>query len=215
MIKGAIFDVDGTILDSMPFWHNVGRQYVESLGINPEDGLSDKVFALSLNDGAKFINEHYGLNKTKEEIISGITNIVADSYRNEIPLKGGAGQFLKKLHAANIPMCVATAGDASYLEETFKRLEIDGIFRGIFTCTQFDTNKNEPYIYLKAAECLGCNINEIYVFEDAYNAAKTAKDAGFNVVGVYDRTYDKFSEELKKISDIFIRDFYDDRLNCL
>ena len=215
MIKGAIFDADGTILDSMPFWYDIGKQYLESIGIEPEEGLSDRVFALSLNDGAKYINEHYKLNKTKEEVIGGIADIVADSYRHKIQLKSGAGQFLKKLKSENIPMCIATAGDIRYLDAAFERLGIGGIFDGIFTCTQFDTNKNEPYIYLKAAESLGCDISEIYVFEDAFQAAKTAKDAGFNVVGVYDKAYDNCKEELKNVSDIFIKDFYDDRLNDL
>jgi HAD superfamily hydrolase (TIGR01509 family) len=213
MIKGAVFDVDGTILDSMPIWYNVGNIYLDSLGIAAEQGLSDKLFSLALNDGADYLNERYGLHKTRQLIIKEIGDIVSEFYRNSVPLKKGAGDFLEKLNSAGIRVNIATAGDLRYMKAAFDRLGVSGYFNKFFTCPELNTSKNEPYIYLKASEDFECSASDVYVFEDADSAAKTAKDAGFKVAGVYDEAFEDFQDELKRISDIYITDYNDLDLN--
>ena len=209
MIKGAVFDVDGTILDSMPVWYNVGNLYLESLGIKPEDRLSEKLFSLALNDGADYLINKYSLNKNRSTVISEIGALVGDFYRRSVPLKNGAGAFLESLRIAGIPMTIATAGDLSYMKAAFDRLGIKEYFSGYYTCPELGTSKDKPYIYQKASETFCCEPCEVCIFEDAYSAAMTAKNAGFMVAGVYDRSFERFQEELKRISDIYIKDYSD------
>ena len=207
MIRGAVFDVDGTIIDSMPFWYNVGDEYLKTLGIQAEKDLAKVLFSLELNDGAKYLNEHYNLNKSKDEILNGIAKIAEDFYANKVPFKKGIDKLFEVFHKTGIPMSIATASDMRYLEGAVKRLRLDRYFHNIYTCVELDTSKREPLIFIKAAESFGCRIGEVYVFEDSVQAARTAKDAGFKVAGVYDAAFDKYQEELKALSDIYITDY--------
>ncbi len=215
MIRGAIFDVDGTILDSMPAWFDIGKRYIISLGIEPDPDLSDRLFHMALNDGADFINEHYHLNKTRKEIIHGITDLVMDFYENEAPFKEGVKELLDALKAHNIPMSIATAGDMSYLGAALKRLGIDDYFEHIYTCTDLNTNKSSPYIFQRAAEDMGLSPQDVYVFEDALKAVRTAKAAGFKVVGIYDFWSAEAQYDIKSLCDIYIKSFCNISLDML
>jgi HAD superfamily hydrolase (TIGR01509 family) len=207
MIRGAVFDVDGTIIDSMPFWYNVGDEYLKTLGIEAEEGLAKVLFSLELNDGAKYLNEHYHLNKSKEEILGGIAKIAEDFYANRVPLKKGIDRLFETFHNANIPMTIATASDMRYLDGAIKRFGLNRYMQKIYTCVDLDTSKRESLIFNKAAESFNCRADEVYVFEDSVQAAKTAKDAGFKIAGVYDAAFGKYQEELKALSDIYITDY--------
>lgn len=207
MIHGAIFDVDGTLLDSMPIWWDAGKNYLNSLNIEAEEGLSELLYTMSLNQAAEYINIHYKLNKTTEIVINELIDLVKYFYKYEAPLKPGAKEFLDLLKENNIPMNIATASDTSYLKMAFDRLGLNDYFCNIHTCVDYNTNKNEPDIYLIAAKDLGCGIDEIYVFEDVLFGIKTAHNAGFKVAGVYDESSKNHAEEIKTLSDIFITDY--------
>ncbi len=206
MIRAAIFDVDGTILDSMPVWFNSGENYLRSLGLTPEEGLSNLLFTMSLNDSVNYIKEHYKLSKPFDEVLHGITDVIKEQYRDSIPLKKGAGEILQALYEADIPMCIATAGDRSYLLPAFRRLDIMRFFKKIYTCVELETNKKEPLIYLTAASEFGFAPEEIVVFEDAYMAAKAARNGGFKVVGLFDISSADKQDELKANCDIYAKD---------
>ncbi len=215
MIRGAIFDVDGTLLDSMPVWFDSGKTYLRNIGIVPEENLSERLFTMSLNDGAVYIKKRYNLLLSYKEIMRGIIGVIEEQYVNSLPLKNGAREMLECLHKAGVPMCIATAGDLSYLLPALKRLDIEKYFKRIYTCVELDTNKNEPLIFLSAAKCLGLMPKEVVVFEDAYMAARTAKEAGFKVVGVFDESTADHQEELKAYCDIYARDLSCVRLDDL
>ena len=178
MIKGAIFDVDGTLLDSMGIWEDVGVRYLKSIGKEPEANLSQILFPMSIEEGAKYVKEHYELPYAIDEIIEGVLSIVRDFYYYEAPLKEGVKEILAALKEKEISMVIATSSEKDHIEKAFKRLGIDGYFEKIFTCSEVGESKSSPLIYWKAAEYLRTKPEETLVFEDAFHALLTAKSAG-------------------------------------
>lgn len=206
MIKGAIFDVDGTLLDSMEIWENAGARYLRSIGKVPEENLNEILYPMTMEEGAEYVKEHYGLLGSLDEIIQGVLDAVRSFYFYEVRLKPGVREFLDKMKKQKVSMVAATASDREHIEAAFRRLGIDGYFERIFTCAEVGTGKRHPQIYEQAAAYLGVLPGEILVFEDALYAAETAKKAGFHTVGVYDRFSGTDTKELEKQADVYVRE---------
>lgn len=209
MIKGAIFDVDGTLLDSMAVWRDAGARYLKGMGIIAEPGLGEILFDMGLEEGAIYMKSRYKLELEEEEIVKGIIDGVRIFYEKEVKLKEGAAEFLKKLYKKGIPMTVATTSDRSYIEAAFQRLDILKYFSRIFTCTEVGKNKRQPLIYNKAAEWMKTSPEETWVFEDVLYAVKTSKEAGFCTVAVYDAENAKDIEEICKNTDLYMENLKD------
>ena len=209
MIKGAIFDVDGTLLDSMFIWKDVGIRYVRSRGIESEANLSEVLFPMILEEGAAYVMRRYGLKESIEQIVQGILDMVRDFYYYEAQLKDGAKDFLQAMDEKGIPMVVATSSERDQIEHAFKRLEILHYFKRIFTCTEVGVGKRKPVVYKEAEKFLGIEAKEIYVFEDVIHAIRTAKTAGFQTVGLYDSSSEAVQKEIKETADIYLGNLKD------
>ena len=207
MIKAAIFDVDGTLFDSMPFWMNAGTNFLQSLGNTTTEDLGNVLLSMSLEEGAEYLVKNYLPNMTASEVLGGIVDVMNDAYKNLIPLKKGAKNLLKKLSQNNIPVAIATATDRSLLEVALERLEISEYINQIFTCSECKTTKSVPDIYLKACDALGAIPEQTVVFEDTLLAVSTACDAGFIVAAVKDLASVKDYEQIKEKAHIVIEDF--------
>lgn len=203
MIKGAIFDLDGTILDSMSIWDNAAEMYLSTLGIEAEAGLSRIMFTMSMTEGAEFLKNRYCLDLGVEEIVAGVVQTIEKFYYFDVQLKEGVKQFLEEMKQAGIKIVAATSSDRLLVERALKRLSVLGYFDRIFTCAEIGAGKEKPDIYLAAARFMGTMPGHTWVFEDALYAIKTARKAGFKTVGVYDLYSEDDLEEIKKISDIY------------
>ena len=207
MIKAAIFDVDGTLLDSMPIWMDAGARFIRSLGIEPMEKLGEKMWDMSIPEGAAFMKEQHHLELSVEEIMQGVVDTVRDFYYTETPLKPGVLDFLLQVQSRDIPMVIATSSDRSYLDAALKRTGISQFFQRIFTCQEVGAGKTKPVIYEVAAEYLGETPEDIFVFEDVIHAVRSAKGAGFQVAGIYDEVSRKDLADMKEACDIFLQDF--------
>lgn len=207
MIKGAIFDVDGTLLDSMEIWEDVGVRYLNSIGIEAEPDLGTVLFTMSIQEGAAYVKEHYHLSQEPEEIVQGVLDIISNYYKKTALLKSGAKELLEKLDKHNIPMTVASSNNKKEIEMAFERLGIAKYFDRIFTCEEAGAGKTKPDIYLRAAEYLGTRPEETVVFEDVIHAIRTAKQAGFQVVGIYDEASKDDQEEVRREADWYCREW--------
>lgn len=208
MIKGAIFDLDGTLLDSMFIWDTIGEDYLRSLGKEPHEDLKETFMTLTLEEAAEYYRENYGVTLSVKEIVDGVNSIVEEIYRTKVTLKPGIAEYLSWLPENGVKTCVATVTDRYLVEETLDRLGILQYFSEIFTCAEVGYGKDKPIIYRKALEHLGTTKSEAYVFEDSLFALKTAKDDGFRTVGVYDR-HENCQDELKQLANYYILDFTD------
>lgn len=205
--NAVIFDMDGTILDSMTYWADTAEKYLLKLGIEPEANLSRKIANKSLKHGAEYLRRKYGLKKSDLEIIKGIKEVIAQAYRYEIQAKDGAENFLKELKKRGIKTALATATDRIIFDSAMKRLNLEQYFDFILTCSEYNTSKTEPLIYLKAAEKLNCPIENTWVFEDALYALKTATSAGFKTACIYDSCAEESVEELKAFSNLYFENY--------
>ena len=214
MLKGAIFDFDGTLVDSMFIWDTIGEDYLRTLGKEPHEDLKETFMTLTLEEAAEYYRTHYGVTLSVKEIVDGVNTMVEGIYRTRVALKQGVADFLAQLKENGTRMCIATVTDRYLVEETLDRLGILQYFSEIFTCAEVGYGKDKPIIYRKALEHLGTTKNETYVFEDSLFALKTAKADGFTTVGVYDR-HENRQDNLKNLADYYIVDFADPVLKTI
>ena len=200
---GAIFDVDGTMLDSMWKWDEAEASFLSSFGVRPSDEEVELLHTYSLIEVAGYFQSKYGVKKSISEITDEKNEMMDKFYFEEVELKPGVTDVLEKLRGFGIKMCVATATDKYLIEAGLKRLGILEYFGKIFTCGEENTTKTRPDIYIRAAEFLGTEINKTLVFEDAVHAVKSAKEAGFPIVAVYDKSADAHQKYIKDAADYY------------
>lgn len=217
----AIFDMDGTLLDSMEMWHTASDKYLVSKGKIPEKNLWDKVKWLNMTETVDYLISKYGLSEDKtgdkpkdkieddekkseaisekksskaDEIQKEILRQIQDEYENNLQLKDGAEELLKTLNESKIPCILATATDRSCVIPCVKRLGIEKYFSAIITCLDLNTSKSKPLIFEKAAKLGNSTPENSLVFEDALHALRTAHNAGFKTCAVYDKSDEEKTE---------------------
>ena len=205
MIKGAIFDIDGVLLDSMGIWDDLGARYLRSLDKIPEEGLNKILFSMSMEQGAEYLNEHYGLNKSVKETVDGIGKMLEDYYFYEVLLKPGAKEILEFLKSKSIKMAAATSSPRMHIEKALSRNGLLGYIEKIYTTSEVGVSKHSPDIYNLAADFLKTKSEETLVFEDSLYALKTAKEAGFVTVGVFDEKGESNQAELENQADLYLK----------
>ncbi len=204
--QGIIFDFDGTLFDTMGIWKAAGADYLASLGSVAEEGLSERLSAMSLAQSSQYLQARYALPLSVEAITEGICKTVEDFYLHRAQPKANVVVFLSSLREKGIKMCIATATDRYLVEAALRRCELLDCFDAIFTCPEVGHGKDRPHIFEAALAYLGTAKAETAVFEDAYHAARTAKQAGFPVIAVYD-PYEGHAGELKALADGYISSF--------
>jgi len=212
-IKGVIFDLDGTLLDSMTIWGDVAERYLKNHGAIIKPGLRDELRSLNTIEEAQYYIDEYGIDLPLEEVIDGRDNMMLELLLNEVTLKKGVLTVLNTLKERGVKMCLATATERKLVEPSLHRHSIMNYFECIFTCTEENTSKKNPDIYVRAAEFLGTDKSETLVVEDALYAMKTAKKAGFVVAGVYDIVAEDQQEEIKSVCDYYWINI-DEMLEC-
>lgn len=202
-IKAAIFDVDGTLLDSLGIWEKADEEYLSRRGIKPEKGLGRILYPMTVEEASAYIREHYPVEQTTEEIAKGVLEIVREFYEQKAPLKPGAEALLRKLKAQDISMGGGYHRGAYACGGGFEWLGIREFFQDIYTCTETGAGKDRPKIYQLAAEALQARPEEILVFEDALYAIRTAAKAGFVTVGVEDPYNAPDKEAIRETADYY------------
>ena len=199
--KYAIFDMDGTLIDSMAFWKNLATEYLTNKGIMqiPADIL-ERIKPMTMSESAALFKQEFGLTGDPETEM----NAMMDAhYRNDIPLKPGVREYLENLHRQGVRMCVASATAAQLMEACLTRLDVRQYFEFLLSCETVGAGKRCPLVYHESARRLGTAPGEIAIYEDALYAVQTAKEAFFHVVGVFDpgsagnwKTIEKIADEI-------------------
>lgn len=179
----SIFDVDGTILDSMEVWNTLASQYVQSLGMVPEKNLDEIVSDMSLEQSATYLKNHYKINKQEERIISEVLNFISDFYEYEVNLMPGFKEFISHYDSINV---IGTSCDEELVKIALNRLAVLNYFEDIITCSKVNKSKNDPDFYLACAQVLKQRPEDIVVFEDADYCIDVARKVGFKVIKIID-----------------------------
>ena len=185
--KFAIFDMDGTLVDSMAYWCGLGREYLRGQGLDgPTARQVEDMKTMTMEESSAYIAQAYGLSFTPQQIAADMTQRMVRHYRTDVPLKPGVAAYLDKLKADGVRCCVASATDTPLIRDCLTRLGVADRFEFMLSCSDVGAGKSSPLVYLTAARMLGAEPRQVAVFEDALRAVHTARDAGFYVVGVYD-----------------------------
>lgn len=203
-VDAVIFDLDGTLLDSLWAWEHSGSNFVRSEGFEPPEDLDEKLVKLSLMDGAKLIKEMYDLPYTLEEILHRTLLPIKNRYLYEVQPMPGVPALLARLKAQGIKMAVATASYKDFAEASLKRLGLADYFEFIITCDEVGVGKTSPKVYEVAAARLGTSKARTLVAEDALHALQTAKKAGFKTAGIEEKHSVQQRLEKMKVADYYI-----------
>jgi len=201
----AIFDMDGTLVDSMGYWKNLAKEYLSLKGIaQVPDAMLETIKTMTMKESAALFIEEFRLEGTPESIAGEMNALMDAHYYKDIPLKRGVKEHLEKLYNDGITMCVASAAAVPLVEACLARLGIAGYFSFLISCETIGVGKSKPDIYYEAAKRFDSVPERIAVYEDALYAAKTAKTAGFYVVGVFDESEAAHFDSLKELADEFL-----------
>ena len=212
MVSGIIFDMDGTLLDSLGFWQTVPEKYLASLGIKAEEDLYNQIETFSLRESAAFFIEKFRLELTVDQVLEGIDRTIEKFYKEEVQLKNSVAEFLELLEKHHIKAAVATSSPAHIAEAALKRL-CNFEFVCFESCNDCAQGKDESAeVYEKALEKMGLPKEQVWVFEDSLFAVKTAKGAGFHVCAVADK-YQTNVAEIKAAADCYVGSMKDFRFS--
>lgn len=203
-IKAAIFDMDGTILDSMPMWERLASSYVRSFGIEPDEDLDIRIKTMTIYAAAEYIKTTYNLPRSNKEIMEDVNLLVKSEYENTLLLKPDTFDFLTGLKAEGYKIALATATEYELAAMAIKRNGLWEIFDELVTCTMAGNSKDYPDVYLMACDNLGVKKEDAMIYEDTYFAINTAKKAGFTVTAVFDRAERKNWCDICKSADYII-----------
>ena len=185
-MKAAIFDMDGTILDSMPIWTSFGKAYLDSVGLPTPDGLWTDIRVLSYEETADYFLSHFPLPYTREELMRIWDDFIAERYRSAAVLKDGAKEYIEKLYASGVKIALATATARFIAEEMLETHGVAQYFDLVMTEEDVGVSKNEPTLFLETAKRLGVAPEDCVIFEDSIHAVRGAKKANLTIWGILD-----------------------------
>lgn len=207
-VDAVIFDFDGTLADSMWVWDDVDRAFLAKRGIPFTDEFGEMIAVLGFELGAQFAIEHFGLDESPEDIITEWKDAAREGYATRVLLKPGALEYLRHCKEQGMPLAIATSLQRHLLEPALANNGVLDMFDAICVCDELQCGgKSNPAVYLEAARQLGIPASQCAVFEDVVTAARSAKETGAYVVGVFDEHKQQATEELKAVVDLFIESY--------
>ena len=206
-IKAAIFDMDGTLINSLimwdVMWSRFGEKYLKDPSFRPSAEDEKRVRTLTLKDAMHLIYKNYGVGESGDALHAEAEQLLAHFYSHEVQLKPGALEFLKYLKAKGVKTCIASATVPALVTLVIEHLGLKPYFSAVFSCGAIGKGKEEPDVFLAAAEHLGEEIGETFVFEDSLVALQTAARIGMPTVAIYDPN--NFGQEtMKKIANVYV-----------
>lgn len=205
--SGIIFDIDGTLLDSLDVWAKADEIFLSKLGIEYDKMISNDLKKLHFTSASQYFIDKFNLKMSLQEVMDSIIEIVRDQYLNEVKLKPFVKEYIDQEYKKGTKMCVATSNSKELAVMALENAGIKDKLLFILTSDDVQCGKEDPLIFHKSAEMLGLKESEIIVFEDSLHATLTTTKAGFYTVGIYDSHSDYEFDDLKNICNRTIKSF--------
>lgn len=206
-MKAAVFDVDGTLVDSIEFWNNLAKNYLISIGVKPKKDLNTELETLTIEEGVLYMKEDYNIEKTPEEIRKEMDELMVLFYEDEVKAKPYVVDLIKFLKKKNIRLAIASVISEELIFSVLDRYGIRDCFEFIQTCENTNLSKDNKEFFKVLIKRLNLKADEIFLFEDSLYCMKAAKKMDLNVIAVKDDYSLKDIEEIVEVSDIYISDF--------
>ena len=189
-MKAAIFDMDGTLINSLIFWNylweQMGQQYLGDGSFRPDETTDRECRTLTMVQAMELVHQRYHMGSSGEEVAQFATQLLETFYREVVEAKPGAVEFLQHLKASDVKMAVATASDGKLVQLAMERCGLKPYLDMVISCADVGKGKDHPDVFLLALEKLGTTVEETWMFEDSYVALQTAKRIGMPTVGIFD-----------------------------
>ncbi|MBQ8782520.1 MAG: HAD family phosphatase [Clostridia bacterium] len=205
--KCAIFDLDGTVLDSADVWNQIDIEFFAQRGMAMPEDYGKIISPMGFQRAAEYTVATYGLSETPQEVVAVWNKMSREKFKNEVKLKPGAKEYLEHLKSRGVVLCIATASQEDMFIPALENNGIYHLFDYITTLNEVKRGKGFPDIYLKASQKAGFEVKDCVVFEDLLAGIKGAKDGGFYTVAMYDKNSKKDIEKIKNITDKLIYSF--------
>lgn len=202
--SGAIFDMDGTLLDSMGVWRGITARFLERRGISLSDEMTEKFRDMTLEESLPLIVDIFKLSDSVEKVFDEFNELASEEYMNHILFKPYAKKYLEKLRENGIKIAIATSGYDALCRGALKRLGALDYIDAIALSSEVGVNKSNPDVYLLAARRLGIPPGECMVYEDILLGIQGAKKAGMMTTAVSDPSNDGEWDALKRTADTYI-----------
>ena len=212
--KAAIFDLDGTLLDSMSIWSNLAQEFLLRHNINEEIDLDGKLGVISMRNALEYLIKEFAIDISLDAAYRETWQIVEEFYRSCATVKPGIRRILDHLQKNNIPCGVITATETDLVVPALERAGLSGYFQEIFSCSALQTSKRTPEIFFRMSQVLGVAPADTVVFEDALYAAVTARNAGYAVAAVFDIS-EKHPQKLQETANWYCQSWEEFPLDVL
>ena len=206
--KAVLFDLDGTLVDSMWMWKDIDIEFLGRFGYGLPEDLQREIEGMSFSETASYFKERFSLPMTVEEIKDCWIAMSIEKYRTEVGLKPGALEFLKYCRERGIRTGVATSNGRDMVDAVIESLKIGDYLGEVATACEVEAGKPEPDIYLEVARRLSVEPEECLVFEDIPAGIVAGKRAGMTVLAVQDEFSKDLETEKRELADGFIRDYF-------
>ncbi|MDD2972966.1 MAG: HAD family phosphatase [Lachnospiraceae bacterium] len=207
--KAVIFDLDGTLVDSMGIWKELDVEYLSKFQIKLPENLQNEIEGMSFHETAAYFKNRFSLADSIEEITKCWNEMAAYKYTHEVPLKKGVLEFLELCKMQKIKIGIASSNSKELVMNVLKAHGIHTYFDAICTSCHGEKGKPSPDVYLKAAKQLQINPADCLVFEDIVPGIQAGKAAGMTVCAV-DDVYSSYQKEDKiKLADYFIHNYFE------
>ncbi len=207
--KAFIFDLDGTLVDSMWMWKSIDIEFLRRYGHECPPELARAIEGMSFSETAVYFKQRFGLPLSEDEIKAIWTEMSIDKYRYEVLPKKGAPEILAYAGEHHISCGIATSNGREMVEAVLGSLKLASCFEAVTTACEVKAGKPEPDIYLKVAGDLGAAPEECLVFEDVPAGILAGKRAGMTVCAVDDEFSRHMEDEKRSLADCFIRDYFE------
>jgi HAD superfamily hydrolase (TIGR01509 family) len=206
-IKAVLFDLDGTLVDSMWMWRDIDIEYLDKYGIEYPEGLQSDIEGMSFSETAVYFKNRFHINTSLEQIKEDWNLMAYEKYTNEVPLKEGALELLMYLKTNHIKAGIATSNSRELVDLIINKLGIMNYFQSIRTSCEVERGKPSPDIYLLVSKDLGVTVENCLVFEDVVQGVMAGKNAGMKVCAVYDSFSESDTATKKRLADYYINSF--------